>query len=86
MTRIARARMARAQPLKFSNDEFEHEQWALRKLNAPGAWARIRAQAQKQVLVAVVDTGVADHEDLPKPIQFARYEPMPDNVAAKLAR
>lgn len=40
-------------------------QWGVRRVGAPAAWARIPAETQNKVTVAVIDTGVMDdHPDL----------------------
>jgi hypothetical protein len=45
-----------------SDDPRSHEQWGLRAVGAKAAWER---STGKEIVVAVLDTGVAPHEDLP---------------------
>jgi type VII secretion-associated serine protease mycosin len=49
-------------PFASSDDPRSQEQWALRALGAPAAWDRAQGAS---VTVAVLDTGVSPHEDLP---------------------
>lgn len=50
-------------PFAPSDDPRSHEQWALRSVGAKSAWS---ISTGKSVVVAVLDTGVAAHEDLPR--------------------
>jgi len=50
-------------PFAPSDDPRSHEQWALRSVGAKSAWT---ISTGKSVVVAVLDTGVAVHEDLPR--------------------
>jgi lantibiotic leader peptide-processing serine protease len=46
-------------------DDLYFYHWNLRRIGAPAAWGRIPLEAQRQVTVAVLDTGVMDdHPDL----------------------
>ena len=50
-----------------SRDPYFYEQWYLYGtfgINAPKAWAQLPSTYQNQVVVAVVDTGIASHPDL----------------------
>ena len=56
-----------------TNDSYWSEMWGLQKLNAETAWQMSRGAGIK---VAVVDTGVAPHVDLPaNQIPLARTSP-----------
>lgn len=57
-----RARVAGSSPFAPSDDPRSHEQWGLRAVGAKAAWER---STGKEIVVAVLDTGVAPHEDLP---------------------
>jgi len=57
-----RARIADSFPFAPSNDPRSHEQWGLRAVGAKAAWER---STGKEIVVAVLDTGVAPHADLP---------------------
>ncbi|GAA2515933.1 S8 family serine peptidase [Pilimelia columellifera] len=46
-----------------ANDHFRSQQWALDRIAVPGAWQRTTGSAE--VTVAVIDTGVSAHPDLP---------------------
>lgn len=50
-------------PFAPSDDPRSHEQWGLRAVGAKAAWELSTGEG---VVVAVLDTGVAEHEDLPR--------------------
>lgn len=58
-----RAHIAGSSPFAPSDDPRSHEQWGLRAVGAKAAWER---STGKEIVVAVLDTGVAPHEDLPR--------------------
>lgn len=66
------------------NDPLFRRQWALRKMQARGAWARVREAGKYQVTVAIVDSGIKrDHEDFTQAeIDAVSVIPWPDNNAA----
>lgn len=47
------------------NDPLYGEQWGLERINMPAVWAQTAEAESKEVVVAVIDTGIIyDHEDL----------------------
>ena len=47
------------------NDPLYGEQWGLERINMPAIWAQTAEAESKEVVVAVIDTGIIyDHEDL----------------------
>ena len=51
-----------AQAAHAPNDPYYSKQWGLKRIDAAAAWHRSEG---KDVIVAVLDTGVSPHEDLP---------------------